>query len=72
MIKAFALYTIFGLPVLAYFGMVTLSSFALTAFIPMISRRTKGRVKFIWHTRLAKISFALAVTHALLFIALYF
>jgi len=64
-------YLIFGLPFIAYLGMVTLFFFLLTAVIASLRRKGKIKLPVEWHYRFAYLSIILGVLHFLLYITSY-
>ena len=71
MLSQIAIYTIGGKPLMFYLGVLTILSFAITAAIPWLSKKTGGKIKFSWHIRIAKLSFIVAFIHALLVLSVY-
>jgi len=64
MINQIALATIFGIPVVAYGGILTLLAFLFTAYIGLTSHKhTEHHLPFIWHPIMVIISFSLALIH---------
>jgi hypothetical protein len=72
MLSDLAYYLILGKPVIFYLGILTFFSFSLTAVIPILNQKGIHKIPFVWHVRFAKLSFALAIIHALLGISTYF
>jgi hypothetical protein len=71
MIKEIATFTILGLPVVVYGGMVTLTAFAVTAYIGYTNKIGKGKISFKWHPRMVIISFIIALIHAFFAMSLF-
>lgn len=67
-----AYYQILGKPVLMYSGILTLTSFMFTALIPILNQKGIHKIPFSWHSRMAKLSFALVIIHAVLGLSVYF
>lgn len=72
MLREITFFLILGKPLIMYLGIVTLSSFLITATIGYLSHRGNQTVSFKWHPRMAFISISLAVIHGLLGILAYF
>ena len=72
MLAHLAYYQILGKPVLMYSGILTLVSFIFTALIPILNQKGIHKIPFSWHSRMAKVSFSLAIIHAILGISIYF
>ncbi len=70
-IRNIALIQLGALPLVAYFGILTISSFAFTAFIGYTNYKGKQRIKFKWHPRMVIVSFSIATLHAILAISLF-
>jgi hypothetical protein len=58
-----------GLPLVAYFGILTSLCVLLTFLIGFFSRKGKRFLPFKWHPRFAKIAIMAAVIHAVLALA---
>ena len=65
MITQIAYHTFFGLPVVAYLGMITFLLLLSTATIGFLNFKGNTKIPFRWHPRLAKATIALAVVHAI-------
>lgn len=65
-------FLILGKPLILYLGILTLCSFLVTASVPLIRKRGIANVPFVWHMRLAGISFALGLFHGTLGLLAYF
>jgi fructose-specific phosphotransferase system IIC component len=63
MIHQIALTTFFGLPLVAYGGILTLLSFLFTASIGYASHHSIKYLPFKWHPRMVAISFIFAIIH---------
>lgn len=72
MITEIAYFTIFGKPLIMYFGILTLTSILITALIPILNRRGITKIPLKWHFRFAYISIALAFIHGILGLGPYF
>jgi len=72
MLQNISYYMIFGKPLIMYMGILTLSSFLITAYIGFMTMKGKTRIPFKWHPRMAAISIALAIIHGALGILAYF
>ena len=62
----------FGLPVIAYLGMATLTAFLVTASVGFLNLHGIRIIPFVWHPRLAAFAIALAITHGTFGILAYF
>jgi NO-binding membrane sensor protein with MHYT domain len=71
MIRNIALIQLFGLPIVVYGGIATLSSFAFTAYIGYTNKSGKGTISYRWHPRMVIVSFILAVIHATFALSLF-
>jgi len=65
-------YPIYGKPFILYLGIITLTSFLITASLGIIHRKRLLNIKFIWHPFMAGISISLAILHGVLGILAYF
>ncbi len=64
MIHEIALTIVFGLPIVAYLGMLTFLSFLVAAYIGFANyRHLRFRPAFKWHPIMVIISFALVIIH---------
>lgn len=72
MLESISYYLIFGRPLILYLGVLTLSSFLITALIGYTTLHGKPVAPFKWHPRMAAISIALAIIHGSLAILHYF
>ena len=70
-LRSLALTQFFGLPVVVYLGMLTFTSFGITALIGYTNYLGGHRVKFKWHPRMVIISFVIASIHATLALSLF-
>lgn len=71
MLESISYFLIFGRPLIMYLGILTLSSFLLTASIALMNRRGITVIPFKWHPRMAAFSISLAIIHGTLGMALY-
>jgi len=71
MVGTLALLPIFGLPLIVYLGVVTLSSFTFTAILGYYYHKGRPILAFKWHPTMAVISLALAVIHATLGLSIF-
>ncbi len=62
---------ILGKPLIFYLGILTIISFFLTALIGYLNHNGNHKIPLKWHFRLAGLSLALAVIHALMGILSY-
>lgn len=69
--SSFAYQQIAGLPIVAYFGMATLTLFLATAVVGFLNFRGNTKVPFKWHPRLAATALALAAIHTVLALSAY-
>ena len=60
-----ALYKIFGLPIIAYGGIITLLLFLTVATMGMLIASGKTSIPLAWHMNLAKIAIVCALIHGL-------
>ena len=65
-IAAVASYTVLGMPLIMLGGIVTLLCFLFTASISIMNKRGTTFIPFKWHPRMAAISIALAISHAIM------
>ncbi len=72
MLESVTYYTILGLPLIAYIGMVTLFFLLLTAAVSWMNRRGIKKICFKWHPRLAMLTIVIAIVHAFLGLLAYF
>lgn len=63
MIHQIALATFFGIPLVAWGGILTLLSFLFTASIGYASHHSIKYLNFKWHPRMVAISFTFAIIH---------
>lgn len=71
MFESVTYYTIAGYPLIMYLGIVTLFLLLFTAGISIMNRRGINRIGFKWHPRMAYVTIAFAIAHALLGILSY-
>lgn len=73
MISQVAYYYPFGfsLPVVAYMGMLTLILLLATASVGFLNFHGDTRIPFKWHPRLARVTIAIALIHAILAVSVY-
>ena len=72
MLEQITFYPILGKPLIMYGGIFTMLAFAATGAVAIINQKGIRKIPFIWHTRLAYLSFALAIFHGLLGLMIYF
>jgi len=72
MLENISYYIIFGKPLIMYLGILTLSSFLITAYIGFMTFKGKTEIPFKWHPRMAAVSLMLAILHSTLGILHYF
>lgn len=72
MLTNISYYLIFGRPLIMYLGILTLSSFLITAYIGFMNLRGKTRIPLRWHFRMAGVSLVLAIIHGILGMVAYF
>ncbi len=65
-------YLIFGKPFIMYLGIATLLSFLTTATIGYLNFHGNRAIPFEFHPKMAFLSIALAIVHAIMGILLYF
>jgi hypothetical protein len=71
-LNSISYYPIFGLPLIAYLGMVTLLMLLLTMSVSISYLRGWKWLGFKWHPRLAFITLGLAIIHGTLAVLIYF
>lgn len=64
-------FIIFGKPLMMYLGILTITSFFITALIGFLSYHKITKIPFKWHPRMAAASVSLAIIHGLLGILAY-
>ena len=62
---------VFGLPLIAWLGVVTITLFLITAAIGIMNRRGYHRIPFSWHIRMAYISITMAIIHGIVGLSAY-
>ncbi|MDO8507259.1 MAG: hypothetical protein Q7S53_01685 [bacterium] len=73
MIHSIAYHMIYGKPLIAYMGILTLSSLLFTAFISVSNVKFNYHlIPFKWHPRVAAVTITLALVHATLGVGSYF
>lgn len=70
MIRNLALFSILGLPVIVYAGIITLILLLLTASIGFLNYKGISIIPFKWHLRLAATTITMAVIHAIMGLSL--
>jgi hypothetical protein len=71
MISEIAYHTFFGLPVVAYLGIITLLLLLSTATVGLLNYRGIFLIPFRWHPRLAIATITVAIIHAILASSIY-
>lgn len=71
MIANIAYTLVFGKPVIAYLGVLTLLSLYFTATISILNTRGIHFIPFKWHPRLAVITLILATIHGIFGLSVY-
>lgn len=71
MITQIAYYPVWGLPVVAYLGMVTLLLLLSTATVGFLNFKGNTKIPFKWHPRLAGATITLAVIHAIFALSIH-
>ncbi len=71
MLQEITYYQIFGKPLIMYFGIITLTSFIITAAIGYSQMKGKPIAPFQWHPRMAAISITLGIIHGALGVLAY-
>ena len=66
MLTEITYYMIFGMPLIAYLGTITLVSLLLTASISVMNKRGIRLIPFRWHPRMAAVTIMLALVHGIL------
>ena len=66
-----AYFQILGKPFILYVGVLTLSLLLLTASISIMNRRGINKIPFKWHSRVAFVTIAVAIIHAIIGISAY-
>ena len=72
MLQDITYYLIFGIPFIAYLGIITIVMFVLTALFALLKRKGKTEISIQWHYRLAYLSIILGSIHGILGITAYF
>ena len=72
MISKLAFYLIFGKPLIMYGGILTFLSFATTATIGYLIHHGKTNLSINWHINFVRLSFTIALFHAVLGLSLFF
>ena len=72
MLQNITYFPILGKPLILYLGFLVLLSFVFTASIAALNKKGIHKIPFVWHLRMAKISFILAIIHGLLAFLAYF
>jgi hypothetical protein len=65
MFSEITFYPVFGVPLIIYGGLLTLSCLVLTAAIPLLNAKGIRLIPIRWHMTLAKITILLALMHGL-------
>jgi hypothetical protein len=71
MFNSLTYYMIAGFPLMMYVGIVTLSLLLSTTAISVMNKRGINKIGFKWHPRMAFVTIAFAILHALLGILSY-
>lgn len=71
MIHQIALTTIFGLPLVAYGGILTFLSFLFTASIGYASHHSIKYLPFKWHPKMVAVSFSFALIHMIAALSIF-
>lgn len=58
-------YTVFGKPLIFYFGIITYLLFVLAALIAFSSKRGILKIPFVWHKRVAVVALLFGLVHGL-------
>lgn len=69
MLEYISYYTILGLPLITYLGIITLVLLLFTASISVLNAKGINYISFKWHPRFAKLTIVFALAHAFLGIA---
>jgi hypothetical protein len=72
MLNNITYFPIYGKPFILYLGIITLTSFLITALIGITIRKNLRPIKFVWHPTMAGIAISLAILHGILGILAYF
>lgn len=72
MLNEISYYLIFGKPLIMYMGIITLSSFLITASIGFLNLNGNTAIPLKYHFMMAKISLTLALIHGTFGILAYF
>ena len=70
-LKEISYMPVLGIPLIAWLGIATLISLIITAAIPAMNRAGIKTVPHKWHSRIAKLTIALAIIHGSLGILAY-
>lgn len=72
MIHQIALFTVLGLPIVVIGGLLTLLSFAATAYIGFANyKKFEHRPPFMWHPTMVVVSFCFAIIHGFFALSIY-
>jgi len=63
MLNNITYYPIYGKPFILYLGIITLTSFLITAMLGITIRKKLRDIRFVWHPTMAGISISLAILH---------
>jgi hypothetical protein len=63
MFSSIAGYMIFGLPVIAYVGLIAVVCLLFTASISILNKRRIRVISMKWHIRMAYVTIAVALVH---------
>ena len=71
MLEQIIFFPIFGKPLILYLGVLTYLLFMTVAAIPIITKRTKYKIKIKYHMRLAYLAIILATVHGTFGLLIY-
>jgi hypothetical protein len=72
MLEQITFYNIFGVPLIAYGGMLALVCLLFTAAVPILNQKGINKIPMKWHFIMAKATLALALIHGTLGILAFF
>lgn len=70
-ISTLAYTPVFGLPLVAVFGILVFFSLCTTASIAILKVKGRRKIPFVWHYRFAGLTIVLAAVHGALGISVY-
>lgn len=71
MLREISYYPLFGVPLIVYLGVTTLTLFLLTAILVILLRRRIIKTPLKWHYRFAYLSLTVGIIHGTLALLAY-